>query len=57
MKQFKDNMPPEEQVKILADFLMQEFGDEIKDEGAIEMAIRLLKEAKYRDGVIGRKII
>ena len=54
MKTFKDNMKLEKQIDILAEFLMKEFGELIKDEGAIEMAIRLLNEYKYRDGVIGK---
>jgi len=44
---FRDNMPLEEQIDLLAQYLMENFGDEIKNEGAIEMAIRLLEE--YRN--------
>lgn len=55
METFKDNMKLEKQIEILANFLLEEFESEIKgDEGAIEMAIRLLNEYKYRDGVIGK---
>lgn len=37
-------MPLEEQVAILADFLMDEFGGPNRSEGAIEMAMRLFRE-------------
>ena len=47
-------MTLEEQVDILAKFLMDEFNGPIKSEGAVEMAIRLLNEYKYRDGVVGK---
>ena len=49
----EDNTPLEKQVEELAQFLMDEFGGPKESEGAIEMAIRLLNEYKYRDGVIG----
>ena len=45
--EFYDNMPLEGQVRILADYLMQNHGErigEIGSEGAIECALRLLKE-------------
>ena len=58
MEVFKDNIKLEEQAQILAKFLLNEFGSEMgnkgKGEGAIEMAIRLLNEYKYRDGVVGK---
>jgi len=57
-KKFEDNMSLKEQTDILAKFLLQEFDSEMggkgKSEGAIEMAIRLLNEYKYRNGVVGK---
>ena len=47
-----DNIPTQKQVDCLAEFLIENFGDEIGDnkkangEGAIEMAVRLLLELK-----------
>lgn len=37
---------PEIQIGLLADYLLEEYGSEIKDESSCEMAIRLLKELK-----------
>jgi|SaaInlStandDraft_4_1057021.scaffolds.fasta_scaffold414110_1 hypothetical protein len=42
----KENITLKEQVDILAKFLMDEFGGPQENEGAIEMAIRLLKAHK-----------
>lgn len=45
----------EKEIEFLAGFLMDEFAEEMTgNEGAIEMATRLLNEYKYRDGVIGK---
>lgn len=41
---FYDNQPLEEQVEILGRYLMLNFPGEFKGEGAIEMAIRLLRK-------------
>ena len=47
-----DNLPTQKQVEYLAQFLIENFGDEIgkngkgNGEGAIEMAVRLLIELK-----------
>ena len=43
----------EKQIDILAKYLLSEFNGPIKDESAIEMAMRLLNEYKFRDGVVG----
>ena len=43
-----------QQIDILAKYLLDEFDGPIKDESAIEMAMRLLNEYKFRDGVIGK---
>ena len=46
----KDNILVEEQIDLLASFLMEEFPGEMgkdgKSEGAIEIAVRLLEEYK-----------
>lgn len=41
---FKDNMPLEKQVDILAKFLTYKFPTKIKNGGAIETAIQILQE-------------
>ena len=53
LKQLKpDNIPTQKQVDLLAQFLIENFGEEIgkgespKGEGAIEMAVRLLNKSK-----------
>lgn len=43
----KDNLPLENQVELLANYLMEEFDGPTRNEGAIEMAVRLLEE--YRN--------
>lgn len=44
----------EQQIDMLAKYLLGEFDGPIKDESAIEMAMRLLNEYKFRDGVVGK---
>lgn len=42
-----DNIPTQKQVELLAQFLIENFDNEIGNgEGAIEMAVRLLSELK-----------
>lgn len=50
----KNEVDLEKQIDELAKFIMKEFGTLMIGEGAIEMAIRLLNEYKYRDGVVGK---
>jgi len=48
LKQFKSNIALEEQVDLLAHYLMKNFEGAFRNgEGAIEMAVRLLEE--YRN--------
>lgn len=42
----EDNTPIEEQIEILANFIQEEFPDEIKGGGAIETAIEIMKKYK-----------
>ena len=51
--EFRDNRPLQEQVDNLSKFLLENFWDRIGEEGsegAIEMAIRLLRQARVRRG-------
>ena len=41
-----DNIIPEKQIAYLGQFLIENFEDEISNEGAIGMAVRLLLELK-----------
>lgn len=49
----KDNTPIEEQIKILADFLMKYYPQEITEGGAVETAIKILKK-KVKLPIIAR---
>jgi len=40
------NIPIQNQVDLLAKFLIENFGDDMKNEGGIEMAVRLLTKLK-----------
>jgi hypothetical protein len=55
--EFRDNRPLQEQVDNLSKFLLENFWDRIGEEGsegAIEMAIRLLRQARVRHGRRGK---
>jgi len=38
------NMKAKKQIELLGQYLMENFGEEIRDEGGVEMAVRLLEE-------------
>lgn len=42
----KDNLSFKEQIEVLADFILKEYPDEIKNGGAIETAIQILEKQK-----------
>lgn len=45
-KTWEPNLSLEDQINRLANFLIEEYGGPTRDEGAVEMAVRLLKEHK-----------
>ncbi len=44
MKKFKDNLPINNQIIILAEFLLKHYPNEITEGGAIEVAIKILEK-------------